>query len=59
MAIGLVILYYDGYRLMQMFPTGYQVSNHPEIHIPIIGIMIAFAGTAIFLYNFSKGRRVI
>jgi len=59
MAIGLIILYYDAYRLTQLFPTGYHYYEHPEIHIPIIGMIIAFTGTAIFIYNFSKGRKVI
>ena len=59
MIVGLGILYYDGYRLMQMFPTGYQIHNHPEFHVPMIGMAIAFAGTAIFIRNFLKGGKVL
>jgi len=59
MVVGMIILYYDGIRLTQLFPTGYNYYEHPEIHIPIIGIIIAIVGTAIFIYNFSKGRKVI
>ena len=59
MVIGMIILYADGIRLTQTVPVGYQFYEHPEIHIPIIGIVIAFLGTALFIYNFSKGRNVI
>ncbi len=57
--IGMIILYADGIRLTQTVPTGYQFYEHPEIHIPIIGFIIAFLGIGIFIYNFSKGRNVI
>ena len=59
MVVGMIILYADGTRLTQTVPVSYQFYEHPEIQIPIIGIMIAFFGTAIFIYNFSKGRNVI
>jgi len=59
MVAGMIILYVDGIRLTQTVSVGYQFYEHPEIQIPIIGIMIAFFGTAIFIYNFSKGRNVI
>jgi len=59
MVIGMTILYYDGIRLVQLFPTGYHYYEHPEIHVPIICTLIAFLGTGIFIYNFSKGRKVI
>jgi len=59
MVIGMIILYADGIRLTQTVPVGYQFYEHPEIQIPIIGITIAFFGTAIFIYNFSKGKNVI
>lgn len=59
MVMGMIILYADGIKLAQTVPAGYQFYEHPEIHIPIIGIAIAFFGTAIFIYNFSKGRNVI
>jgi len=59
MAIGMIILYADGIKLTQTVPAGYQFYEHPEIHIPIIGFIIAFLGTGIFIYNFSKGRNVI
>ena len=57
--VGLSILYYDAYRINQMFPVGYQIHEHPEIHIVIIGMVITFLGTGIFIVNFSKGRRVV
>jgi len=57
--IGMIILYTDGIRLTQTVPTGYQFYEHPEIHIPIIGFIVAFLGTGIFVYNFSKGRNII
>ena len=59
MAIGMIILYADGIQLTQTVPVGYQFYEHPEIHIPIIGFIIAFLGMGIFIYNFSKGRNVI
>ena len=59
MVMGMIILYADGIRLTQTVPEGYQFYEHPEIQIPIIGIIIAFFGTSIFIYNFSKGRNVI
>ena len=59
MVIGMMILYYDGIRLIPIVPTGYQFYEHPEIHIPIISMMMAFVGLGIFIYNFSKGRKVI
>jgi len=59
MAIGMIILYVDGIRLTQTVPTGYQFYEHPEIHIPIIGFIIAFSGMGIFIYNFRKGKHVI
>jgi len=59
MVTGMIILYVDGIRLASTVSVGYQFYEHPEIHIPIMGIIIAFLGTAIFIYNFSKGRNVI
>jgi len=59
MVTGMIILYADGIKLTQTVSVGYQFYEHPEIQIPIIGIMIAFFGTTIFIYNFSKGRNVI
>ena len=59
MAIGMIILYADGIRLTQTVPTGYQFYEHPELHIPIIGFIVAFLGMSIFIYNFRKGRNVI
>ena len=59
MVAGMIILYVDGIRLTQTVSAGYQFYEHPEIQIPIIGIIIAFFGTAIFIYNFSKGKNVI
>jgi len=59
MAIGMIILYADGIRLTQTVPVGYQFYEHPEIHIPIIGFIVAFLGMGIFIYNFRKGRNVI
>jgi len=59
MVAGMIILYADGIKLTQTVSVGYQFYEHPEIQIPIIGIMIAFFGTTIFIYNFSKGRNVI
>jgi uncharacterized protein YjeT (DUF2065 family) len=59
MAIGMIILYADGIRLTQTVTTGYQFYEHPEIHIPIIGFVVAFLGMGIFIYNFRKGRDVI
>ena len=59
MISGLSILYYDAYRINQIFPVNYRFYEHPEIHIPIIGIIIAFVGTSVFIVNFIKGRKVI
>ena len=59
MIIGMIILYADGIRLTQTVPIGYQFYEHPEIHIPIIGIIITFLGTFLFIYNFNKGRNII
>ena len=59
MTTGLIILYYDAYRLTQLFPTNYHFYEHPEIYVPIIGMAIAFFGISIFIFNFSKGKRVI
>jgi len=59
MAIGMIILYADGIRLTQTVPVNYQFYEHPEIHIPIIGFIVAFLGMGIFIYNFRKGRNVI
>lgn len=59
MVVGMIILYSDGIRLIYLFPTGYHYYEHPEIYIPIIGAIVAAIGTTIFLYNFSKGRKVI
>jgi uncharacterized protein YjeT (DUF2065 family) len=57
--IGMIILYADAIKLTQTVQVGYQFYEHPEIHIPIIGFIVAFLGTGIFIYNFSKGRNVI
>jgi hypothetical protein len=59
MTVGLIILYYDAYRLIQTVSTGYHYYDHPETHIPIIGMIIAFTGITIFIYNFIKGRKVL
>ena len=59
MATGMVMLYTDGIRLIPIVPVGYQFYEHPEMHIPAIGITIAFFGTFIFIYNFIKGKNVI
>ena len=58
MSIGLFILYYDGYRINLAHPRNYHFYEHPEIYIPIMGMLIAFFGTAIFIYNFKKGRYI-
>ena len=58
-SLGLFILYYDGIRINMMFPRDYQFYEHPEIHIPIIGMTIAFFGTYLFIKNFRKGEKVI
>lgn len=59
MVVGLIILYYDGISLMQTVSPEYQYYEHPQIHIPLIFMMVSFVGIGIFLYNFSKGRNVI
>ena len=59
MVIGMIVLYYDGIRLIPIAPPGYQFYEHPEIYIPIISVIVAFAGVGIFIYNFSKGGKVI
>ena len=59
MIAGLVVLYADAYMLMQEFPLGYHYYDHPKIHIPAIGMLIAFSGAGIFIINFIKGRKVI
>ena len=42
-----------------MFPVNYVFYQHPEIYIPILGMIIAFVGTFLFIFNFVKGRTVI
>ena len=59
MVTGMVILYYDGIRLIPIVPSGYQFYEHPEIYIPIVSMFMAFVGIGIFIYNFSKGEKVI
>ncbi|AJM93100.1 hypothetical protein [Nitrosopumilus piranensis] len=59
MTIGLIVLYYDGISLSQTVPFGYQYYEHPQIHIPIIFMIVTFVGVGIFVYNFSKGRQVL
>lgn len=59
MVMGMMILYYDGIRLISIVPSGYQFYEHSEIHIPIISMIVAFVGVGIFIYNFSKGGKVI
>jgi hypothetical protein len=59
MGLGMLILYADGLKLKMTVSAGYQFYEHPEIHIPIIGFIVTFLGTAIFIYNFSKGRNII
>jgi hypothetical protein len=59
MTVGLIILYYDAYTLTQLFPTNYHFYEHPEIYIPIVGMIVAFFGISIFIFNFSKGKKVI
>ena len=59
MVIGMVLLFYDSYVINQMFPTNYHFYEHPEVHIPIIAMLIAFSGTGIFIIHFKKGRNVL
>ncbi len=59
MFAGLVILYFDAIRLNQNLPTNYHFYEHPEIYIPIIGMLIAFLGTSIFIINLRRGLSVI
>ena len=59
MAIGMFFLFYDSYVINQMFPTNYHFYEHPEIHIPITAMLLAFSGTAIFIIHFKKGRNVL
>ena len=59
MAIGMFFLFYDSYMMNQMFPTNYHFYEHPEIHIPITAMLVAFSGTAIFIIHFKKGRNVL
>ena len=59
MTVSMMILFYDGIRLIPIVPPGYQYYEHPEIHIPIIFTIMAFVGIGIFTYNFSKGGKVI
>ena len=59
MVIGMMILYYDGIRLIPIVPSAYQFYEHPEIHIPIVSMLMAFVGIGIFIYNFSKGGKVV
>ena len=58
MTIGMFFLFYDSYVINQMFPTNYHFYQHPEIHIPITAMLLAFSGTAIFIIHFKKGRNV-
>ena len=59
MTLGMSFLFYDSYMINQMFPTNYHFYEHPEIHIPIIAMLLAFLGTAIFIIHFKKGRNVL
>ncbi len=59
MVIGMVILYYDGMSLISIVPSGYQFYEHPKIYVPIISMIVSFVGVGIFIYNFSKGGKVI
>lgn len=59
MVIGMFFLFYDSYVINQMFPTNYHFYEHPEIHIPITAMLLAFSGTAIFIIHFKKGRNVL
>ena len=59
MAIGMFFLFYDSYVINQMFPTNYHFYEHPQIHLPITAMLLAFSGTAIFIIHFKKGRNVI
>ena len=58
-AVGMNLLFYDAYNINQLYPMNYVFYQHSEIHIPIIGMSVAFLGTFIFIFNFVKGRTVI
>ena len=58
-AAGMILLFYDAYKINQLYPMNYAFYQHPEIYVPIIGMSIAFFGTFIFIFNFVKGRTVI
>ena len=57
-AIGMIILFYDAFRINQMYPINYVFYEHPEIYVPLSGMAIAFLGTSLFIFNFVKGRTV-
>ena len=59
MITGLFVLFYDAYWINQLFPMGYHFYDHPELHIPIMGMFVAFIGTAIFIINFKQGRKIL
>ncbi|MGI9565547.1 MAG: hypothetical protein ACR2LL_00855 [Nitrosopumilus sp.] len=58
-AIGMILLFYDAYRINQLYPMNYVFYQHPEMYVPIMGMSIAFIGTFLFIFNFVKGRTVI
>jgi len=57
--IGLLILYIDGYKMSQDFSASMTISDHPEIYIPILGIIITSIGAVVFIINYTRGRIVI
>ena len=59
MISGLFLLFYDAYRINQLYPMDYRFYDHPEIYIPLMSMFIAFLGTAIFIINFKKGRKIL
>lgn len=59
MIAGLSVLFYDAYRINQLFPMNYRFYDHPEMYIPIVGMFVAFLGTAIFIINFRQGRKIL
>ncbi|MGH1522509.1 MAG: hypothetical protein ACRBB2_09215 [Nitrosopumilus sp.] len=59
MISGLSFLFYDAYRINQLYPVGYRFYDHPDIYVPLVSMFIAFLGTAIFIINFQRGRKIL
>ena len=59
MISGLFFLFYDAYRINQLYPTDYRFYDHPDIYIPLTCMFVAFLGTAIFIINFKKGYKIL